>query len=97
MNISVGDHSGSHSERYVLVVGQIQHQSPGFGIVGSGTYDFKPGTYTITLQHAGSNLATPDYDYTAIVTKVGGGATVTIDDPTGLNNLCKYICRVQIL
>ena len=80
---TVGDHSPSESERYILHVGSISHQSPGFGEVGSGTYTFHPGSYTITIEHSGTNLDTPDYDYTASITKVSGGANVTVDDPQG--------------
>ena len=80
---TVGDHSGSHSERYILYVGDFSHQSPGYGLVGSGTYEFTPGSYSITLRHLDSNLARPDYDYTARVEKVSGGARVTVEDPQG--------------
>ena len=41
VRLTVGDHSGSHSERYTLNVGNsVSHQSPGFGLVGWGDYRF---------------------------------------------------------
>ena len=80
IRLTIGDPSGSHSERYILSVGGISHQSPDYGVVGSGTYTFKTGTYPVTIQHTGSILSTPDYDYTAQVSKVSGTAKVTIRD-----------------
>ena len=68
MTLTVGDHSGSHSERYALQVGRIRHQSAGFGIVSSRTYKFRRGTeHEIRLLHRGSNVSPPDYDYTSNV------------------------------
>ncbi len=83
--LAVGDHSSSESERYVLHVGPISHQSPGFGLVGSGNYNVSGGKYRITVQHVATNLETgvPDYDYTAKVMQVGGASAVTIEDPQG--------------
>ena len=37
IKLTIGDPSGSHSERYNLNVGTISHQAPDFGVVGSGT------------------------------------------------------------
>jgi hypothetical protein len=82
-SFAVGDHSGSHSERYFIKVGDISHQSPGFGLMGSGTYSFAPGTYPISVHWVGSNIATPDYDYTAAITLVGGNGAFTVTDPQG--------------
>lgn len=84
VRLTIGDPSGSHSERYVINVGNIAHQSPGYGIVGSGEYKFKPGTYKITINHVGTNLQTPDYDYRALVSKVSGKAKVVVNDPKGI-------------
>ena len=81
IKLTIGDPSGSHSERYNLHVGTISHQAPDFGVVGSGTYKFGPGRYTIIVRWVATNLATPDYDYEADVTKVSGNATVTVEDP----------------
>ena len=51
--------------------------------MGSGTYEFEIGTYIGTMQHMGTKLDSPDYDYVAQVDKVSGDAQVTISDPNG--------------
>ena len=51
--------------------------------MGSGTYEFHLGTYEASLQHYGSNLEVPDFDYVMQIQKVGGNATVRIEDPEG--------------
>ena len=84
VRLTIGDPSGSHSERYIINVGSIAHQSPGYGLVGSGDYTFKPGRYKITIIHVGSIYNTPDYDYRAYVSKVSGKAKVTVSDPQGI-------------
>ena len=84
IKLTIGDPSGSHSERYNLHVGAISHQAPDFGVVGSGTYKFGPGRYTITVQWVASIFSTPDYDYTAQVSKESGTATVTVEDPDNI-------------
>lgn len=86
IKLTVGDPSGSHSERYTLNVGKVSHQSPGFGLVGSGVYQFPPGRYEITVQWVATNIRTPDYDYTASVTeeKKIKGVTVSVEDESGL-------------
>ena len=89
VKLTIGDPSGSHSERYTLNVGSISHQSPGFGIVGNGIYQFNPGTYTITVKWVGTKLSTPDFDYTAAVEKISqnDGVNVKIKDPSRLLGL----------
>ena len=86
IKLTIGDHSGSHSERYVMNIGEISHQSPGYGIVGTGEYTFSAGRYPITVQHVGSMLNTPDYDYTALVSVIQktGDAKVKVEDPQHL-------------
>ena len=48
IQLTIRDHSGSHSERYNLHLGGICHQSPGFGLVRSENYKFIPGTYPMS-------------------------------------------------
>ena len=84
IKLTIGDPSGSHSERYQMKVGIIEHQSPDFGLVVSNTYTFLPGNYTIKVEHIKSNLSPPDYDYVAKVQKVSGSATVTVVDNFGI-------------
>ena len=81
IKLTIGDHSGSHSERYTITVGDISHQSPNFGVVGSGEYDYGPGKYIIQVTWVATRFKVPDYDYTAKVEKVSGSANVKIEDP----------------
>jgi len=84
LQLVVGDHSGSHSERYNLIVGGIRHQAPEFGVVNTGTYTFQRGqSYPISIVHTGTNLDTPDYDYTARIVATDG-TEIVIDDPQGI-------------
>ena len=89
----VGDHSGSHSERWILHVGSRNFQNDVHGTVVSTTYTYGPGEYDITLEHRDTipNWCPggPDMDYTALVEKVGGDAAVTIEDP---QSKMGYIC-----
>ena len=84
VKLTIGDPSGSHSERYYMEVGEFRHQSPDYGKVGSGVYKYLPGTYTITIHHIDSNLFRPDYDYLASVTKESGEATIQVNDPQSI-------------
>jgi hypothetical protein len=74
VQLSVGDSSGSHSERYNLVVGPIRHQAPDFGRVATNTYTFKKGvTHPVSLVHTGTlpekliEYGAPDFDWTASI------------------------------
>ena len=87
VKLTIGDPSGSHSERYNLNVGSIEHQAPDFGVVGSGTYKFEPGRYPITVRWVATNIRSgiPDYDYRAEISKVSGrGVVVRVEDPSNL-------------
>ena len=82
IRLTIGDPTSS--EKYILHAGDISHHSPGFGVVGSGTYKFGAGRYAITVQWVASIYSTPDYDYTAEVSKESGEATVIIEDPNNI-------------
>eukprot|EP00523_Entomoneis_sp_CCMP467_P023211 CAMPEP_0168830468 /NCGR_PEP_ID=MMETSP0727-20121128/1546_1 /TAXON_ID=265536 /ORGANISM="Amphiprora sp., Strain CCMP467" /LENGTH=1752 /DNA_ID=CAMNT_0008883699 /DNA_START=232 /DNA_END=5491 /DNA_ORIENTATION=- len=85
VTLTVGDPSGSNSERYSLKVGPVEHQAPSFGVVSTGTYPFKAGTYIVKVSHRGSNLQVPDYDYTASISVASDpNWEVIIDDPSTL-------------
>jgi hypothetical protein len=86
LNLTVGDHSLSESERYILQVGNVEHQATLFGVIDTATYQFPPGTYTVTVRHRDSICATPDYDYTASITIAAPNPNweVTISDPSRL-------------
>jgi hypothetical protein len=68
ITLRVGDHSGSNSERYIMRVGDIEHQSPEFGEVSTAVYNFTVGTYEVQVSHRDSTRARPDYDYVALIT-----------------------------
>ena len=51
MELTVGDHSGSYSERWVLHVGARNFQNEEWGTVVSTTYTYGPGEYDIILEH----------------------------------------------
>lgn len=56
--LEVGDHSGSHSERYNLIVGGVRHQAPEFGVVSTSTYQFERGrSYPISIVHTGTRAS----------------------------------------
>ena len=80
LTIGIGNQNASPTERYVLNVGDISHQSSNFGKTGTGTYRFKPGTYEISVQHVWSKLPDPNHSYTALVQKVGGDAMAKVFD-----------------
>lgn len=91
LRLTVGDHSGSKSERYNLIVGPYTHQAPEFGVVNTKVYSFRRGqSYEIRLVHvATKESGQPDYDYTANIT--GRPNTYIIDDPKKL--LGKHLDR----
>lgn len=85
VTLTVGDQSGSHSERYNLIVGHIVHQAPEFGVVSTATYQFSKGVYEVEIVHRDSVLSTPDFDYTAhIVPDPNSDLVVSVLDPEGI-------------
>ena len=78
MFFSVGDPSGSHSERWILHVGTRKFQNDVHGEVVSTTYSYGPGSYDIWLEHwdtTGTNCwpweaSNADYDYEARLEKM---------------------------
>ncbi|OQY03964.1 MAG: hypothetical protein B6I25_07565 [Planctomycetales bacterium 4572_13] len=89
VKLTVGDHSGSHSERYNLKVGSITHQAPEFGVVEERVYPFEVGKkYDIEIVWVDSNQTPPDYDYTALVEPndsiLPEGVGFILDDPDSI-------------
>lgn len=93
LRLSVGDDSGSHSERYNLIVGNVVHQAPEFGVVSTGQYKFRRGRdYPIQIVHRGTDpnytdTPRPDYDYFAAFGSPAGSLAdvgVTIEDADGI-------------
>ena len=88
-----GDPSPSCSEKYwlhICPVGGGQSDSPRayhlvnsyYGSCETKTVNLRRGwTYEVTFTHAGTNLSSPDYDYTFACTPPDG---VTLEDPDGL-------------
>ncbi len=73
--LTVGDHSGSSSERYDLHVGRFTVSAGDYGVVETDHVVMPLGqTYPVGVVHRGTRLAAPDYDYTA---GVGPSATPT--------------------
>ena len=88
LKLTMGDHSGSHSERYNLKVGSITHQAPEHGVVEERAYPFEIGKkYEIEIVHIDSNQSPPDYDYTALIEPndtLPEGVSLVIDDADGI-------------
>eukprot|EP00977_Amphora_coffeiformis_P006893 scaffold1508_cov178-Amphora_coffeaeformis.AAC.1 len=85
VTLTVGDPSGSHSERYTMFVGTVEHQSPDFGELGTTNYPFTKGVYRVTVKWVASNRASPDYDYFAsIVPEASETLEVSVSDPEGI-------------
>ena len=71
--LTVGDPSGSHSERWTLKVGDVRYVSPAYGEVGFDDFNFEAGkSYEVRIDHAGSNRSSPDYDWMATITPTPG-------------------------
>ena len=89
IELTIGDPSGSQSERYNLEVGPLLHQSTNFGEVATKTYDkvFRRGeTYEVTIHHRDTDenytgTPRPDYDYTALIKT---NDCICVDDPEGI-------------
>ena len=88
VKLTIGDHSGSNSERYNLKVGSITHQAPEFGVVEERVYPFEVGKkYDIEIVWVDSNQTPPDYDYTALVepnSTLPEGIGFILDDLDGI-------------
>jgi hypothetical protein len=87
VSMSVGDPSNSHSERYVMRVGNIVHQSPVFGEMKTDIYNFRTGEYKVTIKHLDTNEpdGIPDYDYEAAIDCVPtNGFACVVEDKQNL-------------
>lgn len=79
IELSVGDYSGSRSERHVMNFGAINHQALEFGEMSTATYTFQPGSYPVSVRHVDSTLPMPDYDYTETIKVDNSGWSRHID------------------
>ncbi|MDY7109740.1 MAG: hypothetical protein SYC29_13980 [Planctomycetota bacterium] len=84
LRLTIGDDSGSHSERWLIKVGYTGLAAPGHGEVITKVRKVRRGeSYEITVTHLGTILDDPDYDYTAIVEPLNDECAA-IDDPDNL-------------
>ena len=88
LRLTVGDPSGSRSERYELRVGSKRHQATQFGVVESKVYKFRRGrTYPVEVVHTGTDPAFfaqhgfSNFDWTASIQPVDPDTCMHIDDP----------------
>ena len=82
IELTIGDPSGSHSERYAMRFGDLVHAARTFGVVERTKYNFTRGEYDVTIEHQGSRFSTPDYDYEARITpSASKELEVSVDDP----------------
>ncbi|MEN6307983.1 MAG: LamG-like jellyroll fold domain-containing protein [Anaerohalosphaeraceae bacterium] len=93
ITLEIGDHSGSHSEKYKLQCGNRSHQSRSFGIVEKASYLCQIGDrYCISIKHLANDKNAkcdprPDYDYTANLYVTGAlpeGVVAYVEDPDGI-------------
>ena len=90
--LTVGDPSGSHSERWVMHVSEIPSGKPvarhfdlAFGTPGTASYPLVKGKeYQFKLQWIGTNLETPDYDWQAKICNSTAEGFLEADLDTGL-------------
>ncbi len=87
IRLTVGDPSGSESERYILQVGKVWHQSEDYGDVTSADYKFRLGTeHEVRVIHVGTrpDQPAPDFDYEAAIGRVPQSSEdfhICLDDP----------------
>jgi hypothetical protein len=62
--VSVGDHSPSNSELWLMNLGPIRHKAAGVGVVTPGVYSLPRGSYDVSVEWLDGD---GDYDYTATV------------------------------
>lgn len=87
VRLTIGDHSGSHSEIWSMNVGPVSLRAPGHGEVIVRVFKFRIGrTYDVSIHHLGSNLSNPDYDYTALIEPIEDDLTIVVDEDKVLGN-----------
>ena len=86
VTLTVGDPIGSHSERYAMVFGPIEHAADQFGVWSTGTYVLPVGVYEVSIRHRDSLYARPDYNYYAAIGFKSDmkGFSTAITDPEGI-------------
>lgn len=88
LELRVGDHSRSASERYELNIGPVHHMATDFGKVATATYAFVRGKeYSFHVRWVATKDPSPDYDYTATI----GGLPPDLPQPGWLAGQCFLI------
>jgi hypothetical protein len=75
--VSVGDHSPSNSELWLMNLGPIRHKAAGVGVVTPGVYTLPRGSYDVSIEWLDGD---GDYDYTATVEIVDACGIVSDPD-----------------
>ena len=81
LRLTVGDDSGSHSEKYRLRAGGHRLDTPFHGELIDFEYNFRRGErFRVMLDHLGSRLGEADFDWTAKIEHVDGPGAILYDD-----------------
>ncbi len=80
--VTIGDPSTSRSESWAIHIGSIVVEAAIGEVVTETIVLEKNTSYTVRVEHLGSNQNPPDYDYRATITS--RGCSLVIDDPDGL-------------
>lgn len=81
LTVGVGDESGSHSEKWEIVIGNPggtkpkgqRYLAPDIGRAGTDVFEFERGYYyPVVVNHVVSNYDEPDYDWEAHIDGLGG-------------------------
>ncbi len=94
LDISIGDHSISESERWRLRIGEVTVTAPSGDVVQKQIMVRRGEVYEVAVEHLGSELSTPDYDYEATISIVDEElvTSIVLDDEELLgthNDGCK--------
>jgi hypothetical protein len=100
VDVTFGDHSGSHSEKYRVTLSPLEGDTGGdrfrtnraYGQTQTDTFRLPKGSkYKVTLTHVATDPAykdkpRPDYDYTLNLVGGGGSSDVAVitEDPNGI-------------
>ena len=99
-SLTVGDSSGSHSERWEFVIREaesnrvvIRHMDAGYGTPATNIYTLERGHYKGEVNWIATKAETPDYDWRALINNavesgtysgLGNTACFKVDDPDEL-------------
>lgn len=95
LRLTVGDHSGSESERWAARIGERLIPAPQGEVVEHELLFRRGATHELALEHRGSIENTPDYDYTFTLEQIEpeDEARIYIDDPDELLGVVDTACE----